>query len=275
MGSETDKTGKDYLWIQIKELPYFRGLLRAVEAKFYQDLPMPGPILDLGCGDGHFASRTFDFQIDAGIDPWYGPLKEASQRGIYKQTFLSEGAAMPFPDNSFQTIISNSVLEHIIDLDPVIAEAARVIQPDGTFYFCVPNHQFLGNLSVSNFIDRIHIHVLANAYRAFFNKISRHHHCDSPEVWEKRLDENGFTIIKYWHYFSPGAFHTLEWGHYFGFPSWVLHWITRKWILCPRKWNLIIPEKICRRYYEEPAEQPKGSYTFYIAQRKSDQKKPE
>ncbi len=260
---------KDYLWIQIRELPYFRGLLRSVEAKFYQDLEVKAPILDLGCGDGHFASRTFDFQIDVGIDPWKGPLYEAAKTGAYRNVIRCEGADIPFPDRYFQTIISNSVLEHIPEVDAVVIEAGRVIKPGGTFIFCVPNHQFLSNLSVSNFFDRIHIHFLANAYRSFFNKISRHHHCDSPEVWQKRLDQAGFELIRYWHYFSPGAFHTLEWGHYFGLPSLICHFLTGKWILFPTKWNLWLTEKICRRWYEEDAEQPDGAYTFYIARKRS------
>ena len=46
----------DLLWRNLKELPAFRGLLRAVEARFYQDLPLPEPVLDLGSGDAHFAS---------------------------------------------------------------------------------------------------------------------------------------------------------------------------------------------------------------------------
>jgi hypothetical protein len=30
----------DYLWTQLRDVPYFRGLLRAVESRFYRDLPM-------------------------------------------------------------------------------------------------------------------------------------------------------------------------------------------------------------------------------------------
>ncbi len=259
---------KDFLWIQIRELPYFRGLLRAVEAKFYQDIKIQRPILDLGCGDGHFASRTFDFPIDIGIDPWEGPLQEASRSGAYLKTIRCEGSDIPFPDRSFQTIISNSVLEHIPDVDAVVIEAGRVIKPGGTFIFCVPNHQFLGNLSISNFLDRIHIRFAANWYRAFFNKISRHHHCDAPPIWQERLAKADFEIVRWWHYFSPGAFHTLEWGHYFGLPSLICHFISRKWIWFPYKWNLWPVERMCRKYYEENAEQDAGSYTFYIARKK-------
>lgn len=260
---------KDFLWQQISELPYFRGLLRAVEAKFYQDIPMEHPILDLGCGDGNFACTAINEKIDAGIDPWEGPVTLASKTGKYIRTIRCEGAEMPFNDQTFQTIFSNSVLEHIPDVDSVVKEAGRVIKPGGYFIFCVPNHQFLGNLSVSNFFDKIHLHFLGNWYRAFFNKISRHHHCDNPEVWGKRLDSAGFEIEKYWHYFSPGAFHTLEWGHYLGLPSLIIHWIWRRWIICPTHWNLWIPEKICRKYYNEAKEQPQGSYTFYIARKKA------
>ena len=46
----------DLLWQHLKDLPYFRALLRAVEARFYADLTLGEPALDLGCGDGHFAS---------------------------------------------------------------------------------------------------------------------------------------------------------------------------------------------------------------------------
>ena len=39
---------KDYLWLQIKEMPYFRGLLRAVEARVYQDIQLERPIWVVG-----------------------------------------------------------------------------------------------------------------------------------------------------------------------------------------------------------------------------------
>ena len=57
------KDEKDYLWENIKDLPYFRAVLRAVEARFYQDIALSQPVLDLGCGDGHFASKTFEEKI--------------------------------------------------------------------------------------------------------------------------------------------------------------------------------------------------------------------
>jgi SAM-dependent methyltransferase len=263
-----DSEKKDYLWLQIKEMPYFRGLLRAVEARAYQDIILKEPILDLGCGDGHFASIAFDRPIDVGIDPWSGPVKLAAKQGSYKQVINGLGNQLPFPDEYFGSVVSNSVLEHIEDLDVVIKEVARVIKPNGIFIFCVPNHFFLENLSISTWFDRIHLTGLGNLYRKFFNKISRHHHCDSPEVWEKRLSEAGFSIDKWWHYFSPKALHVLEWGHYFGLPSLIIHFLFRRWILIPKKWNLSFTEALARKIYNETPYQEKGSYSFYITHKK-------
>ena len=263
-----DSEAKDYLWLQIKEMPYFRGLLRAVEARAYQDIQLQEPILDLGCGDGHFASIAFDRPIDIGIDPWSGPVKLAAKQGSYQQVINGLGNQLPFPDEYFGSVISNSVLEHIEDLDVVIKEVSRVTKPNGIFIFCVPNHLFLENLSISSWFDKIHLNLLGNLYRKFFNWISRHHHCDSPEVWEKRLLKADFSIDRWWHYFSAEALHVLEWGHYFGLPSLMSHFLLRRWIIVPQKWNLLFTEALTRKYYEEESTQEKGSYSFYITHKK-------
>jgi len=258
---------KDYLWLQVRDLPYFRALLRAVESRVYPGIELPGPILDLGCGDGHFVTIAFDKPIDVGIDPWTGPVHQASKRNGYRQVFQGSGDQLPFPDGYFNSAISNSVLEHIPDLDPVLKEMARVMKPGALFVFCVPNHQFLANLSVSNFFDQIGLRGLGNWYRAFFNRISRHQHCDSPEVWEARLEKAGFRVEHWWHYFSPKALHTLEWGHYFGLPSLITHFLFRRWILVPERWNLALTMNICRPFYEEEPSQENGAYSFYITRR--------
>lgn len=251
-------------------MPYFRAVLRAVECRFYQDIPLPEPVLDLGCGDGHFASLAFDHPLAVGIDPWAGPVLEAGRRGTYRLAVQGSGDRLPFPDGYFASALSNSVLEHIPELDPVLAEMNRVLLPGALFLFCVPSHHFLENLSISAFLDRIGLRPLGDAYRRFFNRISRHHHCDSPEVWQKRLEKAGFTIEKWWHYFSPRALHILEWGHYFGLPSWMARMTVGKWILARGDWNLVLTRAIVSPAYNEPAEQPSGSYTFYIVRKKAD-----
>jgi SAM-dependent methyltransferase len=257
------------LWKNISELPYFRGLLRAVEGCFYQNIRLEEPILDLGCGDGHFASITLREKISIGLDPWLGPLQEAEKRQAYHSSVNALGSDMPFKDEYFCTLISNSVLEHIEDVDAVLEDSWRILKPGGKLIFCVPNDGFTLNLTLSRFFDKIHFFGLANAYRRFFNRISRHKHCDSPIEWEQRLTSHGFIVKKWWNYFSPRALAILEWGHYFGLPSLICKFLFKRWILVPRKWNLIFAYRVVSSAFHEDPAQPHGAYTFFIAEKEN------
>ncbi|MFM8320263.1 MAG: class I SAM-dependent methyltransferase [Chloroflexota bacterium] len=257
---------KDYLWLNLRELPYFRSLMRAYEASFYQDIPLPEPVLDLGSGDGQFATVAFDKQLTVGLDPWAAPMKEAARRSGYQMLVLGDGAQMPFPSGHFASAVSNSVLEHIPPIDAVLKETARVLQPGAPFVFCGPNHRFLSSLAVGNFLDRIGLRGLGDAYRAFFNRISRHYNSDSPQAWSARLEKAGFRVEKYWTYYPPAALHVTEWGHYLGLPSLVTHWLTGRWIIAPTRWNLALTEWYTRRFFD-PQPDPDGVCTFFIARR--------
>ena len=258
----------DLLWRNLAGLPAFRALLRAVEARFYQDLPLPEPTIDLGCGDAHFASVAFDHPLAAGVDPWGPPLREARRlrRGAYRLLLQAYGDGLPFPEGYFASAVSNSVLEHIPHLEPVLADLGRVLKPGAPFIFCVPSEYFLEFLSISGALDRLGLRRLGDAYRAFFNRISRHHHCDGPAVWQARLETAGFKLEKYWYYFSPGALRTLEWGHYFGLPAAVAHVLTGRWVLLPTAANLALTERLVRPFYEEPLP-AKGAYLFFVARK--------
>jgi SAM-dependent methyltransferase len=263
---------KDYLYLHLRDLPYFRALLRSVEATYYQDLDFPGPILDVGCGDGHFSQLTFNHPIDIGLDPWHAPIQEAGRRGHYTLLVEASGSGMPFPDGCIGSAYSNSVLEHIPDINRVLEDLARVLKPGAPFYFCVPNQNFLPTLSIARFFNRIGLRNLARAYQRFFNRISRHHHCDDPETWRDRLDQAGFRIDRWWHYFPARSLHVLEWGHYFGLPALVSKKLFGRWILAPYRWNLSLTHHYVRKYADaSPCEE--GVYTFYMARRKTGSEK--
>ncbi len=269
----------DLLTQHLRDLPAFRALLRSVEARFYADLPLPRPILDLGCGDGHFGWAALG-DVEAGFDPWWQPLTEARDRAVYQVLSQASGAEMPYPDGHFATVVSNSVLEHIPDLLPVLEETARVLQPGGHFYFCVPGPSFGRFLSLSRGLDRLGLRGMAKAYRRFFNRISRHYHCDGVGVWQKRLEASGLALNGSWAYFSRRALTALEWGHYLGFPSLVAKKLTGRWILWGARANLWPTELLMRPLYDEPLSRPptgrdgseedaetEGAYLFFSARK--------
>jgi SAM-dependent methyltransferase len=250
---------KDFLFLHLRDLPYFRALLRSMESSYYQDLPLPAPVYDLGCGDGHFASITFDQKPDVGLDPWHNPIHEAKKFGAYKSLVEADGTRTPFPSDHFSSGFSNSVLEHIPHIDDALKETARVLKPNAPFYFCVPNTGYLSELSISR--------ILGRGYTEWFRKVSRVHHADGPDVWKKRLEKAGFKLERWWHYFSPASMRVLEWGYYFGVPSVVARLLTGKWIISRTKWNLALTEKYVRKY-SSPEPVTNGTFTFYITRKK-------
>lgn len=257
---------KDFLWLNIKDLPYFRSLLRAVEAEFYQPIDLPSPTLDIGCGEGHFAEITFDRKLEVGLDPSRPSLSEAAGRDVYQLLTEANGGEMPYPSAYFSSAMSNSVLEHIPEVEAVLHEAARVLKPGAVFAFCVPNHQFDKSLSISRALEKLGLGSFAKRYRDFFDVIARHRHLDGPDVWKKRLEEAGFVVEKWWHYFPPKALAVLEWGHYFGLPSLVTRKLTGRWILFPSFWNLGLTYRFLQPYAKAVASDD-GVCTFYIARR--------
>lgn len=261
--------GEDLLWLHLRELPAFRALLRATEARFYADLPLVGPVLDLGCGDGHFGTVALPRPPEVGLDPWAAPLAEARRRGGYRLLVRADGGRIPFPNGFFNTVVSNSVLEHIHRVEPVLAEVARVLRPGGAFYFSVPGPNFLPFLSIGRALDRVGVRALGDLYRSFFNRISRHHHCDGAEVWRRRLEKAGLRLVRWWPYFSRRALVALEWGHYLGLPSLVAKWLFGRWVLWPSRINLWPTERVLRSLYEEPLS-CEGAYLFFIAERGGD-----
>ena len=255
---------KDYFWLNLRELPYFRAMLRAVEAHFYQDFALPHPILDVGCGDGHFASITFDQKLDVGIDPWAQPLQEARRRDCYHGLVRADGAFLPIPDGYFACAVSNSVLEHIPHIEAVLAETRRVLKPGAPFYFCVPNPDYLDQLSIPAILGKAGLKSAGQAYTRWFRRVTRVEHAVPPETWRSWLERAGFQLERHWNYFPPPAWHAMEWGHYFGAPTLLPHALTGRWLFVPQRWNLALTDRLVRPY-TRPQPDEQGVFTFYTA----------
>jgi SAM-dependent methyltransferase len=101
-----------------------------------------GAGLDLGCGDGKLMRILLDAAgaaldlVGVDIDPL--ETRDAAASGVYRRVHTAPGGALPEADASFDFVFSNSVLEHIPELEPVLADAARVLRPGGTFLCTVP-----------------------------------------------------------------------------------------------------------------------------------------
>src|SRR5829696_357069 len=98
----------------------------------------PGRVLDLGCGIGH-SFHLLAPRETVGVD-----LDPGALAGQQRETVVADMRALPFEDGSFASVLSIQSLEHVPDPERVVAEAARVLEPDGVAVFVTPNRLTLG-----------------------------------------------------------------------------------------------------------------------------------
>ncbi len=257
---------RDYFGLHLPLVPAFRALLRGVECRLMAGVEMPPPVLDVGCGDGLFASVLADGDWFAGVDTAVDGVREAAARRAYAHALVASGTRLPFADAVFNTAVSNCVLEHIPDVDAVLREVNRILRPGGRFALTVPSHLFPEMLWGSTFFRRLGLRRLAEGYGQWFNRHSAHFHCDSPERWRERLSLAGFRVERWQYYLSAAAVRALDLAHYYGVPSLLLRKCSGRWVLGLSAWNYALPERWLRRYYEEP--QPEeGGYIFIVAEK--------
>lgn len=238
-----------------------RAILRAVECKFMGRVPLARPALDVGCGDGHFASIAYDdLPLDVGIDVLPRDLLEAARRtGVYRKVMYASATELPFADAAFNTVVSNCVIEHIPDNDAVLREISRVLKPGGTFAATLPSEMFGEFLLGSTIFRALGLQRLNRAYGDFFNRISHHHHIYSPAVWRARLAAVGLDVEEQTYYFSAAAHRRFDLSHYLGVPHLISKRLFGRWVLFDgqRRWF----DRWLRPFYEEPLPQA-GAYQF-------------
>jgi SAM-dependent methyltransferase len=256
----------DYLSEQLKDMAPHRAILRAVECRLMGQVPLTPPVLDIGCGDGHFASIAYrDLPLDVGIDVMARDLAEAASRpGTYKQIAFASATALPFADCSYATVVSNCVIEHIPDNGAVLSEIARVLKPGGVFAATLPSEHFSEYLLGSSAFRRLGLPRLAQSYGEFFNRISHHYHVFPPEVWRDRLASAGLIVEDQKYYFSAAAHRRFDLSHYLGVPNLASKRLFGRWVLF--RGQMKVMESWLRPYYEEPLPEG-GAYQFVLARK--------
>ena len=103
-------------------------------------------LLDIGCGDGAFTMILGEhFREAHGIDVQDNYLARFRNAAKDQSRFViwnMSAAAMSFPDNHFDTIVTIETLEHIPDLTGAAREIGRVLKPGGELLITVPNRWF-------------------------------------------------------------------------------------------------------------------------------------
>lgn len=133
-----DQCARDELWSEIQ-----------------QRIAPGAAILEAGAGSG----RWMKFLSDHGYQLRGSELSEADVMR-FRQTYpqipydIADIRDLPYPDNSFDAVLSLGVFEHLIDgPGSASAEMARVLRPDGVVFLTVPHANFL--FQIERALDKI------------------------------------------------------------------------------------------------------------------------
>lgn len=155
-----------------------------------------GRVLDAGCGGGGMPLSLAEHAREAiGIDPMdrFGQagVTLAAERGVRNLRFLlADGMALPFPDGSFDLVLSHAVIEHVADAERYLRECRRVLTPHGRLYLSTAPCLSFAGAHLPRLRIPVPLHLLFGRAVAFrtFRWLARH----APSTLREPAHENSF-----------------------------------------------------------------------------------
>jgi SAM-dependent methyltransferase len=224
---------RDFLRRYIEIAPAALAIERSLECEILAAQPFKRPILDIGCGDGIFATILSPDRIDTGIDYDPAEIARAKIHDRYHELIACGAHAIPKPDGSYRKIFSNSVLEHIPDLLPVLVEQHRLLAPGGNFYVTIPTDRWERASLLARSLHALGLHELAKSYARFYNSFWRHYHAYGEAQWTALFEQAGFKVTQYRCYAPPNLTTLLDVLTVPAAPAMVSKKILGRWIAIP------------------------------------------
>ncbi len=195
-------------------------------------------ILELGCGGGIDTLLTALRPVGrvVGIDTRL-PLFEAGKKAMRNRRLLSkalercsgdgdvdaalgrlpvrfetlDATRLPFPEESFDVIVSRASLEHIIPIEGALDEMRRIVRPGGFMHHSIDPFYWLRGCHAEAMVDIpwAHARLSGAEYRRFV------HAHEGPEKAKSRFRQltelNQFTLERWREVVDDGRFHILDW----------------------------------------------------------------
>ena len=159
-------------------------------------VPIRGRVLDAGCGGGGMPlSLAEEAQMVVGIDPAErfqdAGVRLGQERSLPNLHFaLADGMALPFPDRSFDLVLSHAVIEHVADAPLYLRECARVLAPGGHVYLSTAPYLSFAGAHLPRLKVPVPLHLISGRRVAFatFQKLARY----APWTLREPANENSF-----------------------------------------------------------------------------------
>lgn len=171
----------------------YRVVFRLLEP--YLDSGAPKDVLDWGCGTGAFSyAIVMEGHNVWGTDPRTPPMMEfiAGAAGPrYHFDLAEDSVLLPYPDSSFDVVLSNGCLEHVGETGGSdvrsLEEIYRVLRPGGAFVCShLPNRH--------SYIEAIARAIKKPAKRHFGRFVYSHEFLYTPEEIRTMAGNAGYTV---------------------------------------------------------------------------------
>src|SRR6266851_6112320 len=147
MGSLREKLFKFYYRIEAILTPGLRNAQFAYFDVLKQRLGPETQWLDIGCGRRLFPDWMPHWKEEQsslrdrlkgiyGLDPDFSSLRD---NRFVRFPVSGDSSILPFANASFDLLTANMVVEHVAKPEALLAEALRVLKPNGAFVFHTPN----------------------------------------------------------------------------------------------------------------------------------------
>ena len=152
-------------------------------AAFVRGLPRARRALDLGCGDG---------RLTAGLEAEELTAADVSRVALDRAAWRLPGARLvqlqldeplPFEDGAFDLAVCAETIEHVRDLQLLLSELRRVLEPGGLLAVTTPAHGRLTGLDI-----------LARGFEGRFPPLSPHLRFLTKRSLTTLLGDMGFRV---------------------------------------------------------------------------------
>jgi 2-polyprenyl-3-methyl-5-hydroxy-6-metoxy-1,4-benzoquinol methylase len=159
---------------------YFDNLFKPLNP--YINTLTTGKVLDVGCAYGFLLQRFPSSFKKFGIDVSEYAITVAKKR-LPSETFIALGAedTLPFPEETFDMVICNDVLEHLMNPANALENIMKVLKKDGILYITTPNMNLIRK-KIFHYADKKEHHVSLFSHKDMLNL----------------LQKIGFRIIQHW-----------------------------------------------------------------------------
>jgi SAM-dependent methyltransferase len=136
-----------------------------------------GEVADLGCGTGRTGAWLAERGVTTidGVDLTPEMLARARERGVYRELIEADVADSGLPADAYDLVVTSLVDEHLADLRPLYAEAARVAKPSGSYVIVGYHPHFIMSSGMPTHYDsasgepvaiETHLHLLSDHVKA-------------------------------------------------------------------------------------------------------------